>query len=43
MGLTMGFYNEVDRWEIQPPIHADTIRPEPILVKHYFVLSPTNF
>ena len=27
---------------IQPPIHVDTIHPEPTLVKHPFVLTPTN-
>lgn len=31
------------RWEIQPPIHVATIRLESTLVKHHFVLSPTNY
>ena len=28
---------------MQPPIHVDTIRPEPTLVKYHFMLSPTKY
>ena len=33
---------EVDGQEIQLPIHFELARPAPTLVKHDFVLTPTN-